>query len=785
MTTPDQLSLAAQHVEILGKRGIPETAAVMMGVRSIATANELPEGCPDYWTEANGYLPGLLIPWVAQDGRTEYQIRPDNPPQDKDGRAVKYASRGRDDGYEPVLWVAKRGSADGTRLIVEGTCQTLSAAIFAPEDVWVLGMVGCRGWMSEGSPVVDLSLVDGQDVVVALDADYTTNPNVWDAGEMLQRALRAESANTIKFLKLPAGKKSGLDDVLGSRAEGRRGTYLNALLREAAPEKFPASRRPKKDSVVIEGDGMEFFGETGLLTKTLAETIYTKFPSALTAEDGVAIYKNGVFQLDKMAFIGVVSELLGDMFRPAHRSTVEEFTAGILYNAGLILPEHTNKAMLNVRNGMLDLMTGELLPHDPSYLSSVQIPVTWDETATCPNYEVWIEESAPGQVDDLEETVSLMLDPSQTPAKAVFLFGESKSGKSTFLRIMRSMAGEANTSAVSLHQLVDDRFAAANLYGKILNVYGDLPAAHVEDISLFKVMTGEDLIPANRKHGKQFTFTNRALFAFSANELPTVGEASHAYTNRIKPFKFPNSFAGREDPRVEARILEELPGILVRWVKAYQRLMKRGRKLETDAAVMQEFALKSDRVRQFVTEACAITPAGTGTVGAKEMTTATDITEAFREWAESQSTSKMGRNKLVQKLLSVPGVKDVRDHKGRRGYNVVVKPKGEWGTGDEDQSGTSGSSGVTAETLEKSKVSEANISLFPNMAVVGQELPELPGTASATVVPNAKAALLALAKPVPSEALTCEDCGSTRELVPPARFWYACRTCQPGTFARG
>lgn len=785
MTTPDQLSLAPQHVEILGKRGIPEMSAVMMGVRSITTHDELPEGCPDYWTVENGFLPGLLIPWVAQDGRTEYQIRPDTPPTDKDGRAIKYASRGRDNGYEPVLWVAKRGSEDGVRLITEGTCQTLAAAIHAPEDVWVLGMVGCRGWMSEGSPVVDLSLVDGQDVVVALDADMWSNPNVWEAGEVLQRALRAESADTIKFLKLPAGKKTGLDDVLGTRPEGRRGTYLMALIREAVAEKFPASRKPKKETIADSGDGSEFFGETGLLTKALAETVYNKYPSALTAEDGVAIYKNGVYQLDGMAFKGVIAELLGDMYRVDYRRTVEEFTGGILYNAGLILPEHTNKSLLNCKNGMLDLMTGELLPHDPSYLSSVQIPVEWNETATCPNYESWVKQSAPEQVDDLEETVSLMLDPSQTPAKAVFLFGESKSGKSTFLRIMRSMAGEANTSAVSLHQLVDDRFAAANLYGKILNVYGDLPAAHVEDISLFKVMTGEDLIPANRKHGKQFTFTNRALFAFSANELPTVGEASQAYTNRIKPFKFPNSFAGREDPRVEARILEELPGILVRWVKAYQRLMKRGFKLETAASVMQEFALKSDRVRQFVLEACIVHDAGNGTVGAKEMSTATDITKAFATWAESQSTSKMGRNKLIQKLLGVAGVKDVRDHKGRRGYNVTVKPEGEWGQMEEAQPGTSGSFGATAGVLEKSKVSDPENVLSSQTAAVGPKLPEVPGTAGAEVVPNAKAALLGLAKPVPTEALTCEDCGSLRELVPPARFWYACRTCQPGTFARG
>lgn len=783
MTTPDQLSLAATHVEILSKRGIPETEAVMRGLRSIDTADQLPDDCPDYWTPENGYLPGLLIPWVAQDGRTEYQLRPDEPPVDKDGRAVKYTSRGRDDGYEPVLWVAKRGTEDGIRLITEGTCQTLAAAIFAPEDVWVLGMVGCRGWMSEGSPVVDLSLVDGQDVVVALDADMWSNPNVWDAGEVLQRALRAESANTIKFLKLPAGKKTGLDDVLGTRPEARRGSYLGALLREAVTEKFPVSRKPKKDSE--EGEANPFFGESGLLAKQLAEAVYNKFPSALTAEDGVAIYKNGVFHIDGMAFKGVIAELLEDMYRVDHRRTVEEFAAGVLYNAGLILPDHMERPLLNCTNGMLDLVSGELLPHDPSYLSGVQIPIAWDEDAVCPVYDKWVLECCPGQVEDLEESVSLMLDPSQTPSKAVFLFGPSRSGKSTFLRIMQRVAGQRNFSAVTLSQLVENRFMAANVYGKILNVAADLSAAHVEDISLFKVMTGEDPIPADRKHGKQFTFTNRALFAFSANTLPTVGEASSAYTARIKPFEFPNSFEGREDPKIEAEIMRELPGILVRWVKANRRLRDRGRRLVTDAKVMQKFELRSDRVKQFVVEACTVVPHESGPVGKDQMTTATELTKGFARWADSQSTSKMGRNKLIERLSTLPGVREVRDHKGNRGYNVVVKPEGEWGQFSEGESGSSGSSGQLRGVPESEENQSPEVFSFPGPGKEAENCQNCQEPEVAMVVPDAKAALLAMAKPVPTEALTCEDCGSKRELVPPARFWYACRNCQPGTFARG
>lgn len=768
MTTPDQLSLAPQHVEILSKRGIPEIEAVTRGVRSITTADELPDECPDYWTEANGYLPGLLIPWVSEDGRVEYQIRPDNPPVDKNDRAIKYATRSREDGYEPVLWLAKKGSPNGVRLLTEGTCQTLAAAVYAPEDVWVYGMVGCRGWMSEGSPVVDLYLADGNEVVVALDADMWSNVNVWDAGEVLQRALRAEGADSIRFLKTAAGKKTGLDDVLGTRPADRRTAYLGNLIKESVAEKFPAMRRPKKSTgTVIESEtGERFFGDNGLLAKQLAEAVYAKYPTALTQEGIVAIYKTGVFHIDGQAFNGVVAELLDDMYRPAHKTTVHDFMAGTLYMNGLVLPENATRALLNVENGMLDLVTGELLEHDPSYLSGTQIPVVWDADATCPAYEAWAAECIGDQLDDLEESVSMMLDPSVTPSKAVFLFGKPRSGKSTFLRIMQQMAGQRNFSAVTLHQLVENRFAAANVYGKILNVAADLSAAHLDDISIFKMMTGEDPIQADRKHGKQFAFTNKALFAFSANNPPTVGEGSSAYTARIKPFKFDNSFEGRENPAIEVAILKELPGILVRWVKAYQRMSKRGHRLATDAAVMDEFGLRSDRVRQFVQEAC--------TVGEGNFSTATDIGKAFKVWAEMNNNKPLGRNKIAERLSCMAGVTEARDKKDRRGYNIAILPEKEWGQSPALPAvSTDYGNPQKVESLDTSETLSS-----PEVGVVDAELPELPEGNPLEVV-------LAMASPVPAEALTCENCGSARELVPPALLWFACRSCHPGTFTRG
>jgi putative DNA primase/helicase len=45
-------------------------------------------------------------------------------------------------------------------------------------------------------------------------------------------------------------------------------------------------------------------------------------------------------------------------------------------------------------------------------------------------------------------------------------------------------------SAVTLHQLAENKFMGAELYGKMLNVAADLSAAHVADTSLFKMLSG-------------------------------------------------------------------------------------------------------------------------------------------------------------------------------------------------------------------------------------------------------------------------------------------------------
>ena len=604
---------------------------------------------------------GIVFPW--NDGTLEEplpQLRPDVATPDKDGRPVKY----RFPKDSSLVLNRLRDSGEGPALIIEGTKQQYAGLSHAPESFAVYGLSGCWGWVN-----ADLSWADGREVFILFDGDFTSNKDVHQAASELAEQLELSGAESIKYIRTTARGTDGLDDVLARLPEAKRAPALELWISKALA-KLPKAPAKKSSSPFFDkSDGFQVQKATNHLLENQ--------PAALTAERRVALYLNGVYHIDGTAFLSAVTEQLGDQFRPAWRAAMEEMTVGKLFAAGKLLPEQNPYTKLNCTNGMLDLKTLELEPHSPEFMSTVQVGVDWVPDAKAPTYEAWLGDVCPLQAEDLEEVVATMLDPTRTPHKAAFLFGPSRSGKSTMLRLLQAIAGVENRTAVTLHDLSRDRFAAANVYGKMLNSAADLSSAHVEDLSSFKMMTGEDPIHANRKYGTQFTFTNQALFAFSANELPTVTESSRAYAERIKPFEFPHSYAGRENPAIEQRMLrDELPGILVRWVHAYRRVLDRGGYQKTDERVRREFETRSDRVAQWIADVCTITPvSGPGaTLPDHQCTGRRETARAFNTWAERNGGHKMGERKVFDRLGHMSGIYEVRSGRSKqRAFNLVVK----------------------------------------------------------------------------------------------------------------
>jgi len=112
---------------------------------------------------------------------------------------------------------------------------------------------------------------------------------------------------------------------------------------------------------------------------------------------------------------------------------------------------------------------------------------------------------------------------------------------------------------MSLQELDNDPFAAANLYGRTLNVCADLPDEPIKGRSIFKRITGGDRLSAQHKYKDRFAFTPAAHLVFSSNHAIQAPEGDEAFWSRWIVVPFENQFEhGSDDYEDGDHITERL-----------------------------------------------------------------------------------------------------------------------------------------------------------------------------------------------------------------------------------
>ncbi len=263
-----------------------------------------------------------------------------------------------------------------------------------------------------------------------------------------------------------------------------------------------------------------------------------------------------------------------------------------------------------LENGILNLDNYSLIPHDPEWLSLTKFPVRYNKDAQCPGILRFISQIARKEdIPLLQEWVGYNLWIFGYPAqKAMLLVGDGGNGKSTFIGILEALIGRQNRSAVSLHELEENRFAKADLFGKASNLYPDLPDRDLKGTGMFKMLTGGDPIRAEDKNIKAWTFHNVAKLTFSCNAVPRVPEDSTAFFRRWFIVEFPYSFEGtkQEDRDLKERLTtdkEEMSGFLNWALEGLQRLRANGWKFsngKTVDIVKEDYIVRSDPYKAFV-----------------------------------------------------------------------------------------------------------------------------------------------------------------------------------------
>ena len=265
-----------------------------------------------------------------------------------------------------------------------------------------------------------------------------------------------------------------------------------------------------------------------------------------------------------------------------------------------------NKNLICFKNGVYDINTKELLPHDSKYMQTIQIPHNLGEFVPFENTKLYaflqLTKLPQEDVDMLIKYLAYCLTLDYGLKTFMILNGQSNTGKSVLLRFIENMVGKQNTSALSMHEL-NMRFYPAQLYNTLLNICGDNGSLPLSAIENLKKITGGDEIMHENKGKVPFFFVPFCKLIFSFNQLPLqLEEKSNAFYKRMRILYMNNElFLNNEYVDTLVNSVEEIiPYLLTQLpVKEIPRTRNSNRMVET----LRE---DSDSIHAFITKRCRL-----------------------------------------------------------------------------------------------------------------------------------------------------------------------------------
>jgi putative DNA primase/helicase len=321
-----------------------------------------------------------------------------------------------------------------------------------------------------------------------------------------------------------------------------------------------------------------------------------------------------------------------------------------------VLPEEldTDPWLLNVRNGTVDLRTGRLLPHRRENLITKLTDVEYDEAASCPRWEQFLDEIMLGNknlVRFLQRAAGMSLTGDVSDHVLLVLYGTGRNGKSTFLNTLLAVMGDYGMQAMPdlLMAKYNDRHPTelADLFGKRLVVSIESEQGRRLAETLVRQLTGGDKIRARRMREDAWEFHPTHHLWMATNHKPVVRGTDVAIWSRLKLIPFSAQFLDgdpKQDKHLYQKLLNELPGIL-RWcVEGCLAWQKEGLGVPAEVkAATEDYRAEQDVIAAFLADCCVRGPLAKVAVK--------DVYKAYTQWCEENGERPVAQRELSSRLI--------------------------------------------------------------------------------------------------------------------------------------
>ena len=309
--------------------------------------------------------------------------------------------------------------------------------------------------------------------------------------------------------------------------------------------------------------------------------------------------------------------------------------------------------LLNVQNCVLDLRSGDVLPHSPQFDLGKLARFTYDPAAKAKRFLEFIDQVTAGDRDlarQLQTALGYALTGSTKSHVAFFLIGEGSNGKSTLLELVMELLGDyAQVSPASLltEQARESHpTVLANLEGSRFAVVNEIPMNARIDSARFKSLTGGDTIPVHLMYKDFHPMTPRFKLFIATNHLPRIADNSDGMWRRVVVIPFNVKFVGDAcDQDLKDKLVQEGAGIL-NWLLEGVRAWQAGGIIQTqNSKVAREtYRQGEDLVGQFIDERLQEAP------GQRLLSAV--VYKLFQDWAGQGREQVMNSNAFGRALTA-------------------------------------------------------------------------------------------------------------------------------------
>ena len=336
---------------------------------------------------------------------------------------------------------------------------------------------------------------------------------------------------------------------------------------------------------------------------------------------------------------------------------------------------NADEDIINFKNCVLRLSTGEMLEHSPEFLSTIQIPVNYNPNLSLSQAPItlkYLNDITGGNAEDMAtllEVVGLVISNvyGWRTKKLLIMKGPGNTGKSLYRELLTFIIGVGNAFTVDMEQL-HSQFGSAGIYGKRLVGSGDMKVARLPEMDKIKELTGGDMINIEAKYQNSFTTKFNGFLLFTCNQLPYIirGDVGKHLFSRFLIVSCDNVVPEEErDPLLLDKLKAESEYLVCTAVKALKNLKQQDYKFtesERTKKNREEYEMRNNSLELFVNEHCEI---GIGTTPTRV------FKEKYIYWCKENRLTSEKPNSISKILTEKFGVEKYKSNTDC--YRLTIK----------------------------------------------------------------------------------------------------------------